>query len=270
MILSKSNVQYSIILYDYYWKIINHLDSILCCWRLSSSSCVWLLKDNVSYHYSSIQEYRWCSCLDACCLFQSWMFLQDKAWGLVFHWGRKTQLGTEPHLLCWIPSHSKTLPSNLLWHKNEKQHIFVEDTNFKNKSNQHKIALKQMETHWKNLHITQYHSRTLLFHLPALCPCRQKTPGGQREPVLLSVGLGTVAPIRQRNPAAHTPDGSTKPSDPQNWPAGHARHSPANTDGQLWPQSKQQNKLPARWDQSSSVSDGCTLLQVSKSGSKIT
>lgn len=81
----------------------------------------------------------------------------------------------------------------------------------------------------------------LLFHLPALSPCWQKIPGGQRDPVLLSVGFGTAAPIRQRNPAAQDPEGSTKPSDPQNWPAGHIRHSPANTDCQLWPQTKQQN-----------------------------
>ena len=149
MILSKINVPYFILFYDYYWKTNYHFYGIFCCGRLSCFSCVRLLKDNVSYRYSSIQEYRWCSCLDACCLFQSWMFLQDKAWGLVFHWGRRTQLGTEPHLLCWIPSRSKTLPSNLLWHKKGKQHTHVEDTILKNESNQHNIALKQMETHSK-------------------------------------------------------------------------------------------------------------------------
>lgn len=52
--------------------------------------------------------------------------------------------------------------------------------------------------------------------LPALNPCWQKLPGGQRDPVLSSVGFGTEAPITQRNPAAHAPEGSTKPSDPQN------------------------------------------------------
>lgn len=81
------------------------------------------------------------------------------------------------------------------------------------------------------------------FYSPALKPCWQKTPGGHKDPVLLSVGFGIVAPIRQRKPAAQCPEGSTKPSDPQNWPAGHSRHSPANTYWQLWPQSKQQNKL---------------------------
>ena len=79
--------------------------------------------------------------------------------------------------------------------------------------------------------------RCLLFHRPALCPFWQKIPGGQRDPVLLSVGFGTVAPIRQRKPGAQDPEGSTKPPDPQNWPAGHTRHSPANTDRQLWLQS---------------------------------
>lgn len=65
--------------------------------------------------------------------------------------------------------------------------------------------------------------------LPALNPCWQKLPGGHRDPVLLSVGFGTEAPITQRNPAAQAPEGSVKPSEPQNWPAGHTRHSPANT-----------------------------------------
>lgn len=111
----------------------------------------------------------------------------------------------------------------------------------------------------------------LLFHLPALCPSWQKIPGGQRDPVLLSVGFGIVAPVRQRNPAAQDPEGSTKPSDPQNWPAGHTRHSPENTDWQLWPQSKQQNKLPARGDQSPCVWvwKDCTPLKVSMYWSKI-
>lgn len=63
--------------------------------------------------------------------------------------------------------------------------------------------------------------------LPALRPCWQKLPGGHRDPVLLSVGFGAVAPVRQRDPAVHGPEGSTRPSDAQNWPAGHAWHSPA-------------------------------------------
>lgn len=51
------------------------------------------------------------------------------------------------------------------------------------------------------------HSLWVCFNLPAVCPRWQNFPGGQRDPVLLSVGLGTVAPIKHRNPAAHGPEG---------------------------------------------------------------
>ena len=62
--------------------------------------------------------------------------------------------------------------------------------------------------------------------VPALNPSWQYDPGGQVDPVLLSVGLGTVALVTQRNPGAQGPVGSTRPSDPQNWPAGQTKHSP--------------------------------------------
>lgn len=62
--------------------------------------------------------------------------------------------------------------------------------------------------------------------VPALNPSWQYAPGGQGDPVLLSVGLGTVALVTQRNPGAQGPVGSTRPSDPQNWPAGQTKHSP--------------------------------------------
>lgn len=69
-------------------------------------------------------------------------------------------------------------------------------------------------------------------NLPAFEPCRQNVPGGHGDPVMLSVGFGTEAPVTHRKPAAQNPDGSVKPSEAQNWPAGHTRHSAANTEWQ--------------------------------------
>lgn len=51
------------------------------------------------------------------------MFLQDKAPVLVFHWGRRNQLDTQPDLLCWSPSHNKSPPSNHLEDKRVKEKL---------------------------------------------------------------------------------------------------------------------------------------------------
>lgn len=58
-------------------------------------------------------------------------------------------------------------------------------------------------------------AKQLLHTEPALSPRRQYPPGGHKVPVLLSLGLGTVAWIKQRNPGAQGPEGSESPSEPQ-------------------------------------------------------
>lgn len=177
--------------------------------------------------YSSIQGCSWCSCPDVCCQLWCWRFLQDKAEEPVLPWGRRTQQDTVFHLLYLIPSCNRTLPSSPLKRKKKKKKM-------KGKTPCAGWRVWK-EVHREILMILLYTATLWPNNLPAFEPRWQNVPGGHRDPVLLSVGFGTEAPVTQRKPAAQNPEGPVKPSEAQNRPAGHARHSPANAQWQLGP-----------------------------------
>lgn len=54
-------------------------------------------------------------------------------------------------------------------------------------------------------------------------PDGQYEPAGHSSPVFPSVGLSVLEPLRQKNPAAQSPDGSASASAPQNFLSGQVR-----------------------------------------------